>query len=106
MATHPPFSGEPVDASHTPNINAITQAIDYAKLRRQIACHQTHTETTSQHETNCLFLREAGQRRTDNWQPTIITALDGSAEFRSLGLSLPLSQIYEDVPSTATDDVQ
>ena len=46
------------------------------------------------------------QRRTDNWQPTIITALDASAEFCSLGLSLPLSQIYEDVPSTWMDDVQ
>ena len=45
-------------------------------------------------------------RRADNWQPTIITALDTRAEFRSLALSLPLLQIYEDVPSTWTDDVQ
>jgi len=46
------------------------------------------------------------QRRAENWQPTIITALDASAEFRSLGLSLPLSQIYGDMPNTWTEDVQ
>jgi hypothetical protein len=46
------------------------------------------------------------QRRAENWQPTIITALDAGARFRSLGLSLALARIYEDVPSTWTDDVQ
>jgi Uma2 family endonuclease len=37
------------------------------------------------------------QRRADDWRPTLITSLDATAEFRSIGLSLPLTQIYEDV---------
>ena len=36
------------------------------------------------------------QRRTDNWQPTLVTSLDATAEFDSIGLSLQLTQIYED----------
>jgi Uma2 family endonuclease len=36
------------------------------------------------------------QRRADDWRPTLVTSLDATAEFRSIGLSLPLTQIYED----------
>jgi Uma2 family endonuclease len=36
------------------------------------------------------------QRRADNWQPTVVTSLDATAEFHSIGLSLPLTQIYDD----------
>ncbi len=50
------------------------------------------------------------QRRADNWQPTAVTSLDATAEFQSIGLSLPLTQIYEDthvspphVPNTQPD---
>jgi Uma2 family endonuclease len=39
-------------------------------------------------------------RRADNWQPTALTSLDATAEFHSIGLSLPLSQIYEGVHNT------
>ena len=35
------------------------------------------------------------QRRADDWQPTVVTSLDATAEFHSIGLSLPLIQIYE-----------
>ncbi len=40
------------------------------------------------------------QRRAENWRPTIATSLDSVATFRSIDLSLPLRQIYEDVPTT------
>lgn len=36
-------------------------------------------------------------RRDDGWKPTLITALESPAEFRSIGLSLPLARIYEQV---------
>ncbi|MBS0421846.1 MAG: Uma2 family endonuclease [Proteobacteria bacterium] len=39
-------------------------------------------------------------RRADNWQPTALTSLDATADFHSIALSLPLSQIYEGVHST------
>ena len=39
------------------------------------------------------------QRRCDDWRPTLATSLDSVATFRSIGLSLPLRQIYEDVPN-------
>jgi Uma2 family endonuclease len=35
------------------------------------------------------------QRRADDWRPTLVTSPDATAEFRSIGLSLPLTQIYE-----------
>ena len=38
------------------------------------------------------------QRRADNWRPTLITSPDATAEFHSIGLSLPLTQIYEGAP--------
>jgi Uma2 family endonuclease len=38
------------------------------------------------------------QRRADDWRPTIATSLDSIATFRSIALSLPLRQIYEDAP--------
>jgi Uma2 family endonuclease len=38
------------------------------------------------------------QRRADDWRPTLVTSLDAIAEFRSIGLSLPLTQIYEGAP--------
>jgi Uma2 family endonuclease len=38
-------------------------------------------------------------RRADDWRPTVVTSLDATAEFHSIGLSLPLTQIYEGVPS-------
>jgi Uma2 family endonuclease len=42
------------------------------------------------------------QRRADNWQPTTVTSLGATAEFRSIGLSLPLPQIYEDTHVSAS----
>ena len=42
------------------------------------------------------------QRRADNWQPTVITSLDTAAEFHSIGLSLPLTQIYDDTRVSAS----
>jgi Uma2 family endonuclease len=36
------------------------------------------------------------QRRADDWQPTTATSLQAAAEFHSIGLSLPLTQIYDD----------
>jgi Uma2 family endonuclease len=42
------------------------------------------------------------QRRADDWQPTVVTSLDAAAEFRSIGLALPLTQIYEGVPNMQT----
>jgi Uma2 family endonuclease len=44
------------------------------------------------------------QRRADDWQPTVVTSLDATAEFRSIGLSLPLTQIYESVPNMQTEE--
>ena len=38
------------------------------------------------------------QRRADNWRPTVVTSPDATAEFHSIGLSLPLTQIYEGAP--------
>jgi Uma2 family endonuclease len=42
------------------------------------------------------------QRRADNWQPMVVTSLDATAEFHSIGLSLPLTQIYEDTHVSAS----
>jgi Uma2 family endonuclease len=39
-------------------------------------------------------------RRSESWQPATYSALEEVAEFRSIGLSLALGQIYEDAPST------
>lgn len=39
------------------------------------------------------------QRRAENWRPVLATSLDSVAAFRSIGLSLPLREIYEDVPN-------
>lgn len=36
-------------------------------------------------------------RRTEHWQREVVAGPDGLAEFRSIGLSLPLAQIYEEV---------
>jgi Uma2 family endonuclease len=46
------------------------------------------------------------QRRADGWLPTVLTSLNAIAEFRSVGLSLPLTQIYEDVPNIRTAPVE
>ncbi len=42
------------------------------------------------------------QRRADDWLPIAITSLYAIVEFRSIGLNMPLQQIYEDVPNTRT----
>jgi len=42
------------------------------------------------------------QRRADEWRPTFVTSLDATAEFNSIGLSLPLTQIYEGVLNMQT----
>jgi hypothetical protein len=34
------------------------------------------------------------QRRDNGWQPIVLTSLDASAEFRSIGLSLPVRELY------------
>jgi Uma2 family endonuclease len=44
------------------------------------------------------------QRRADDWRPTVVTSLDAAADFRSIGLSLPLTQIYEGVPNIQTEE--
>jgi Uma2 family endonuclease len=36
-------------------------------------------------------------RRAEHWMPDIVSGMGGVAEFRSLGLSVPLSEIYERV---------
>jgi len=80
-----------------------TEKID----RREKALHYRHIDTVDEY---VLIAQKTPrieiQRRAENWQPTIITALDASAEFRSVGLSLPLLQIYEDMPNTWTEDIQ
>jgi Uma2 family endonuclease len=35
------------------------------------------------------------QRRAENWRPQSYTGLQATVEFRSIGLSVPLAQIYE-----------
>jgi Uma2 family endonuclease len=40
-------------------------------------------------------------RRRQNWRPVVCNALEELAEFRSIGLSLPLAHIYHDPPSSA-----
>jgi Uma2 family endonuclease len=37
-------------------------------------------------------------RRRQNWRPIVCNALEEVAEFRSIGLSLPLAHIYRDAP--------
>jgi Uma2 family endonuclease len=37
-------------------------------------------------------------RRRQNWRPVVCNALEELAEFRSIGLSLPLAHIYRDAP--------
>ncbi len=37
-------------------------------------------------------------RRRQNWRPFVCYALEELAEFRSIGLSLPLAHIYRDAP--------
>lgn len=37
-------------------------------------------------------------RRRQNWRPMVCNALEDVAEFRSIGLSLPLTHIYRDPP--------
>jgi Uma2 family endonuclease len=37
-------------------------------------------------------------RRADDWRLTAVSSLDATAAFPSIGLSLPLTQIYEDLP--------
>jgi len=37
-------------------------------------------------------------RRRQNWRPVVCNALEDIAEFRSIGLSLPLLQIYREPP--------
>ena len=34
-------------------------------------------------------------RRSENWQPAVLESLDASLEFRCIGLTVPLAQIYE-----------
>ena len=36
-------------------------------------------------------------RRSDQWSPQVIVGLESAMDFRSIGLSVPLAQIYEDV---------
>ena len=38
-------------------------------------------------------------RRAANWQPEVITRLEDFVSFKSIGLTLPLSAIYEGVIS-------
>lgn len=40
-------------------------------------------------------------RRASNWIPELVTGKDAVAEFRSIDLSLPLAQVYEDVPNVS-----
>ena len=37
-------------------------------------------------------------RRGENWRVHLFTGAEAIAEFRSIGLSLPLAQIYEGTP--------
>ncbi len=36
-------------------------------------------------------------RRAENWIPQLVSGLDATAELRSVGMSVPLAEIYEDV---------
>jgi Uma2 family endonuclease len=45
------------------------------------------------------------QRRAEDWRLNVATSLDQAAEFRSIGLSLPLQQIYEEVPDISNDPI-
>jgi Uma2 family endonuclease len=38
-------------------------------------------------------------RRADGWQPQVCAGAEAAAEFRSIGLRLPLSEIYDDILS-------
>jgi Uma2 family endonuclease len=35
------------------------------------------------------------QRRAENWRPQLYAGREAMVEFRSIGLSVPLAQIYE-----------
>jgi hypothetical protein len=36
-------------------------------------------------------------RRAQNWVPEVVSGIDGVAELRSLGVSIPLAEIYRKV---------
>lgn len=36
-------------------------------------------------------------RRHENWQPVVLDSLDATLELRSIGLAVPLAQIYDGV---------
>jgi Uma2 family endonuclease len=38
-------------------------------------------------------------RRADGWRPQVCTGGDATAEFRSIGLMLPLNKVYDDILS-------
>lgn len=39
--------------------------------------------------------RIIAHRREEDWRPTVYTSMDARVEFRSIGLQIPLAQIYE-----------
>ena len=38
-------------------------------------------------------------RRAEAWRPTVYSTMDASVEFRSIGLEIPLAQVYEGAPA-------
>jgi Uma2 family endonuclease len=72
-------------------LSPTTEAID----RREKALHYRQIPTLEEY---VLVAQESCEvtiyRRADSWQHTLWSSLQGVAEFKSIGLSLPLSEIY------------
>jgi Uma2 family endonuclease len=70
----------------TVRIDRVEKAINYrflASLEEYVLIAQRTPEVTI-------------HRRSERWAPVVVTALDATAEFRSIGASLPLDVIYAD----------
>lgn len=72
-------------------LSPTTEAID----RREKSLHYRQIPSLEEYvlvaQDNCEVTI---QRRSEEWQPTILTSPTMTAEFRSIGFSLPLAQIY------------
>lgn len=74
-------------------LSPTTEAID----RREKAIHYRWIAALEEY---VLVSQDAPEvtiyRRSRNWEPTVLNTLAATAEFRSLNLSMPLTQIYDE----------
>jgi Uma2 family endonuclease len=80
-------------------LSAFTDPIDWREkgaIYRRVASLDEYAIASQEHPEVTIY------RRAGDWKPDVVSGLQAMAEFRSLGLSIPLAEIYENAFSART----